>query len=660
MSAESAVRAEALHRGANGEACSARYGDVYASRAGAAGQAREVFLRGCGLLGEQARWRDRRQFVVLETGFGLGSNFLATWQAWRDDPRRPEVLHYVALELHPLPAGELLRECADARWLELARELAAHWPPAVQGLHPVLLDGGRVRLLLAFGDAPSMLARLELGADAVYLDGFAPSRNPRMWSPELLARVAARCRPGALAATYTVASAVREALRDAGFEVRRAPGYGGKAQRLEAEFKPQDAPRERDAPTEGRARPGRARADTALVIGAGLAGAACARALAARGWRVRVLDARGPAAGASGLPAGLAHLRPAAPDEKLARLTRAGLAWLRGALAEQAADMQAGDGVWMAAGHARLSQLAEHGDQWPQDLLRFGDAEACAEAAGLPAAPAAWWTAGTAVAAGALCAAWLREPGIELRSPLAVHALRFDAEASCWQALDEQERVLEQARVCVLACAEDGERLLRASGLLDQARPPLLRTQSGQGFLVAERDLAALRGLRCGVMGAAYALPLPPAAVAARGLDPAQRWLFVGATHEHAGKPAWTAAQAWEHVGAGLREWCADRPWPATVPEDARGFRAQRTGGADRLPLVGRWAGEPGQVLAGLYLCLGMGSRGLLLSSLAAQIIAGELEGEPAPLELDLLDALDPQRPSLQPRARPPSRPARG
>ncbi|MBU6441275.1 MAG: tRNA (5-methylaminomethyl-2-thiouridine)(34)-methyltransferase MnmD [Betaproteobacteria bacterium] len=633
MSGEAQVRAEALQHSAQGEPYSARYGDLYASRAGAAGQAREVFLRGCGLLGEQARWRDRRQFVVLETGFGLGTNFLATWQAWRDDPRRPELLHYVALELHPLRAEDLLRECADPQWHELVRQLAERWPAAMQGLHPVWLEAGRVRLLLAFGDAADMLARLDLGADAVYLDGFAPSRNPRMWSPELLAQVAALCRPGARAASYTVAGAVREGLQAAGFETRKEPGYGGKAQRLEAALR-------QPASTRARA-PGPA-PGTAMVIGAGLAGAAAARALARRGWRVRVLDAQGVAAGASGLPAGLAHLRPAAADEGLARLTRAGLAWLRQTLEQQPAQLQAGDGVWMSAGHARLGKLAGHAADWPPQCLRAAEAEACAAAAGLPEAPAAWWTAGGAVAAGALCAAWLGQPGIELRVPCAVHALGFDAASGEWLALDAQGQELERARVCVLACAGDGERLLRASGLLEASRKPLLRTQSGQGFVVAEDDLQTLRGLRCGVMGSAYALPLPPAAVAARGLDPAQRWLFVGATHEHAGQPAWSAQQAWQHVGAGLQEWCAAPGWPRALPASALGFRGERTGGADRLPLAGRWAGAGAP--PGLYLSLGMGSRGLLLSTLAAEIIAGELEGEPAPLERDLMDALAPGR----------------
>ena len=93
---------------ASGQASSPRYGDIYASRAGALGQARGVCLQGCGLLDTPARWAGCEQFTVLETGFGLGVNFLATWAAWRADPQRCARLDYVSLELHPVRAADLL------------------------------------------------------------------------------------------------------------------------------------------------------------------------------------------------------------------------------------------------------------------------------------------------------------------------------------------------------------------------------------------------------------------------------------------------------------------------------------------------------------------------------------------------------------------------
>ena len=632
---------EPLQRTPLGEPFSARYGDVYASRSGALGQARTVFLGGCGLLDDAARWRDRRQFVVLETGFGLGTNFLATWQAWRADPRRPQRLDYVAVELHPLSAADLLSACADPELLELARELAARWPAAIGGLHVLELEQGRVRLLLALGDAQSMLRQLDLGADAVFLDGFAPSRNPAMWSPELLLEVARLCRPDARVASYTVARRVCDGLRQAGFEVRKLPGYGGKAQRLEGIA--------RTRPGGWRARAARAQPGSAVVIGAGLAGAACAHALARRGWQVEVLDAHGVSAGASALPAGLAHVRPAAADDRLARLTRAGLGWLRAALpAPEAAGLFDDDGVLMSGELPRRAGLAAQAAQWPSQWLHEFDAEQAARAAGTRAAPRAWWTAGGAVAAAALCRAWLRHPRITLRAPMPVHALARDATAADWRALDEQGRELARAPVCVLACAFDAARLLRTSGLRGERGIPRLRTQAGQGFVVPAQALPALQGLRAGVMEGTYALPLPAAAAQAAGLDARQRWLFVGATYEHAQQQPLSAQQAWEHIGAGLSAWCADTGWPVQPPAQARTFRGERAVAGDRLPLIGRWphADAPGD--SGLYLSVGMGSRGLLLSALGAQCIVGLLEGEPAPLELELLQALDPLRPGLR------------
>ena len=648
----SALRPETLQHTPQGQPYSARYGDVYASRGGAAGQARAVFLQGCGLLERPAAWCDLRQFVVLEAGFGLGTNFLATWQAWRDDPQRPRRLHYVGIELHPLSAQDLLRECADPRLAELARQLAAQWPAALPGLHPVSLDSGRVQLLLAFGDIGELLPRLRLGADAVYLDGFAPARNPRMWSRDALRGLTGLCRPGARLATYSVARPVRDALGAAGWEWRKLPGYAGKAQRLQAWL---------PAPcASSRARPARGAPGSALVIGAGLAGAACAQALAGRGWQVRVLDEHGAAGATSALPAGLAHLRPAALDERLARLSRSGLDWLRLALPPHCgAALLCGDAVLMAAQQPRLAALHRHAQDWDARWLRLLEPAQAAAASGLADAPRAWWTAGSVVAAGALCRAWLRAEGIELHAGSRVHALRRDRAGGLWQAFDEQGALLAQAQVCVLACAAGGPQLLRASGLDAPGIPPL-HLQAGRGFVVAADSLGALRGLRAGVMSGCYALPLPAAAVAAAGLDPERRWLFAGATYEHAGHPAWSQQQAWEHIGAGLRPWLGAElgsagGWPEHPPCQALSFRGERAGAADRLPLVGDWPAGRDDTQRDLYLSLGMGSRGLLWSALAAQCIASEIEGEPAPLEDDLLQAVHPLRAALRRRAAPAS-----
>ncbi|HYE71387.1 MAG TPA: tRNA (5-methylaminomethyl-2-thiouridine)(34)-methyltransferase MnmD, partial [Aquabacterium sp.] len=232
----------------DGTPCSPDYGDVYHPRAGAWAQAEHVFLRGNGL---PERWCGQRRFTVLETGFGLGNNFLATWQAWRVSPRRPARLDFVSIEKHPLSRDDLAhahqgRHARDVR--PLADALLEAWPPLTPDIHTLLFDDGRVRLLLVFADVAQALPELVAGVDAFYLDGFAPDRNPQMWDARVLSRLARLAAPGATVATWSVAHDVREGLSAAGFTVERAPGFGGKRGMTVGRF----TPRHVVAPAPGR------------------------------------------------------------------------------------------------------------------------------------------------------------------------------------------------------------------------------------------------------------------------------------------------------------------------------------------------------------------------------------------------------------------------
>ena len=238
------------------------FDDVYHPRIGAAAQACHVFLQGNGLPG---RWAGRPLFVILETGFGLGNNFLATWAAWRADPLRCERLVFVSVEAHPLRGADLARAHAQSDWPELATALLQAWPVLTPNVHALDFDAGRVQLLLALGDVALLLPALQLHADAFFLDGFAPAHNPQMWQPRVLKALARKAAAGATLSTWTVAGPVRDGLRSAGFAVHRAPGIGGKREITVAHWAPRFVPRHAVA------RPA-ALPRTALVIGAGVAG----------------------------------------------------------------------------------------------------------------------------------------------------------------------------------------------------------------------------------------------------------------------------------------------------------------------------------------------------------------------------------------------------
>ncbi len=228
---------------ADGSPHSLRFNDRYRSRTGGLAQALTVFVMACGL---PQGWRGRDEFTVLETGFGLGLNFLATWAAWEADTQRCERLHFVSVEAYPVAPADIVRNALapgapddanpqlQARLPALAQELARAWQNLRPGLQQFDFAQGRVRLTLAVGDVQTVLAELDCVADAVYLDGFSPALNPAMWSFATLQAVAQRCHAGTTLASYSVALEVRESLKQLGFSVRKRAGLPPKRHRLEA------------------------------------------------------------------------------------------------------------------------------------------------------------------------------------------------------------------------------------------------------------------------------------------------------------------------------------------------------------------------------------------------------------------------------------------
>ena len=215
---------------------SERYDDVYHAAAGGLLQAQHVFLSGNGL---PERWRGKDHFCIVETGFGLGLNFLATWQCWKNDPARCRQLEFVSLEKHPFLAEDLAQlHGALPELTDLAGRLREHWPPLVPGEHRRVFDeegGPCVTLRLILGDAVDTLPTLktqDVAADAYYLDGFSPAKNPELWSVPVCRELRRLARPGATLATWSVAVALRRALHDAGFCVERRPGFAGKRHML--------------------------------------------------------------------------------------------------------------------------------------------------------------------------------------------------------------------------------------------------------------------------------------------------------------------------------------------------------------------------------------------------------------------------------------------
>ncbi|MGB5856071.1 MAG: bifunctional tRNA (5-methylaminomethyl-2-thiouridine)(34)-methyltransferase MnmD/FAD-dependent 5-carboxymethylaminomethyl-2-thiouridine(34) oxidoreductase MnmC [Oceanisphaera sp.] len=288
-----------------GTPVAAAFDDVYYSNNDGLAETRYVFLNQSGLPDRWAQ-HDRPLFVVAETGFGTGLNMLATWHAFinyrRQHPQgNAQRLHLISVEKFPLSHSDL--EQALGQWPELStlsERLLAEYPVAVNGCHRLWLDEN-VSLDLWLGDVAEVLPQMEAGlsgkVDAWYLDGFAPSKNPDMWTPELFQQLAHLARSGATLATFTAASVVRHGLTAAGFSMTRVKGYAHKRNMLTGVRCANPRP-PYPTPWFWR-RLGQVR--HTVIVGAGIAGASLAYALTRRGQRVTLLEQHGePAAGASG------------------------------------------------------------------------------------------------------------------------------------------------------------------------------------------------------------------------------------------------------------------------------------------------------------------------------------------------------------------------
>jgi tRNA 5-methylaminomethyl-2-thiouridine biosynthesis bifunctional protein len=602
------------------------FGDVYHPRAGALGQARHVFLAGNGL---PARWQGRRRFVVLETGFGLGNNFLATWDAWRQDARRCGTLFFVSVEKHPPTRADLLRAHADSALPTLAQALVEAWPPLTPDMHRLAFDDGRVQLQLVFADVADALRTLWLDADAVYLDGFTPQRNPAMWRHDSLQSLARLAASGASAATWSVAHEVRDALAAAGFVIERAPGFADKRTMTRARFAPVHVPQ----PAAARRRP--APADDAVVLGAGLAGAACARALAAQGLRVTLIDRHPvPATEASGNPAGLFHGTVHADDGPHTRFNRAAALH---AERQYRPLIESGRVPGRIDGLLRLeSRLASHDKMRallgtlglpPSYVQALAPAEAAA-LAGVPVVEPAWFYPGGGwLAPAALVRGWLDDERITLAPPAQLQ--RLQRHGDCWRLLDAQGHPVAESPLVVLANGNGLE------SLLDGHAWPV-EAQRGQLTLVAA-GTPGLRAPHLPIAGGGYVLGLPQGDV-----------LCGASSHVGDTDPALRPADQQDNL-ARLARLTGSRV-PATALLGGR--VAWRCVAEDRLPLVGA-VPQPGtqhtqprriERLPGLFVCAGLASRGITWAPLLGELLAAWATGAPSPLAQALVDALDPAR----------------
>jgi tRNA 5-methylaminomethyl-2-thiouridine biosynthesis bifunctional protein len=584
----------------DGTPWSERYTDLYHSAQGGLQQGRHVFIGGNDL---PEAWAGRERFVVLEMGFGLGLNFLTTWQAWRNDPQRCRRLHFVSVEKHPFRRGDLATLLA--RWPELAAlssQLVEAWPILVPGLHRLHFNGGAVILTLVFGDAADWLPQLSLAADALFLDGFSPDRNAELWSADTLATVTRLAAPGASLATWSVAVPVRERLAACGWQLDLRPGFGNKKFMLTGR-------------RAGERQETRATDRRVVVIGAGAAGSSAANRLAARGYQVTVLEREStPAQGASGNKAGVFRPLPSLDDGRIARLLRASFLYGRRHLAslpDVRCDFTGVLHLARDAKHENSQRRVIETQAPPPELVRFVEREEASRLAGWPVDMGGWWFPGGGwIEPPSLCRANLA--GIDVRYHATV--ARMEKTGTLWRLFDADGGPLAEATTVVLANGIDTPRLA-----------PTLPVRIGRG-LVSHFPESAVPPFNIVATRNGYVTP------AVDGIHCAGATLSSGDTD--------AAPRLDDHIENLLR-------LDAILPGYGKGLDPGRLSGRvgfrpmspDRLPMVG-----PLSASDGLWVINGFGARGLVWASLCGELLVAEIVGDPLPIEAELCQAVAPSR----------------
>ncbi|MGK0442309.1 MAG: tRNA 5-methylaminomethyl-2-thiouridine biosynthesis bifunctional protein [Pseudohongiellaceae bacterium] len=289
---------------------SSNYDDIYFSKQHGLDETHYVFLHH-NQLAERWQQLDKNNpgiFTIAETGFGTGLNFLATWQLWQLHAPKNWQLYFISVEKHPLKKADLQK--ALSAWPQLSnlsQTLISQYPPLIPGHHVIHFESVKLHLLLTDASEgfeqclsthhPAFSPHYGAKVDAWFLDGFAPAKNPSMWSERLFELIRDLSKKNTTVATFTAAGIVKRGLQQAGFTTKKVKGFGHKREMLTAVYEhaaqePVSNKRHKAPwalyPPPKTVRQGKAK--HVAVIGGGIAGCTTAYALANSGIQVTLIE----------------------------------------------------------------------------------------------------------------------------------------------------------------------------------------------------------------------------------------------------------------------------------------------------------------------------------------------------------------------------------
>ncbi|MGJ8525102.1 tRNA 5-methylaminomethyl-2-thiouridine biosynthesis bifunctional protein MnmC [Halomonadaceae bacterium LMG 33818] len=671
------------------------FDDVYFSREDGRRETEHVFIHHNHLDERFAAWNEQRPFVIAETGFGSGLNALCAWETFQQQAPTNARLHFVSVERFPMTAEDLQRALdAWPEYAEVAQQLVAQWPPAVVGVHRLTLNE-RFTLDLYFGEASERFSQMDGRVDAWFLDGFAPAKNPDMWQGTLFQAMARLSQPQATFATFTAAGIVKRGLKSAGFEVEKVKGYGRKREMLRGYIShPTEDSRRQKTPWFDDT-PGPAQCPQNIAImGAGIAGCSTAHALVQRGHHVTLFDPKGIAHEASGNHQAALYIKLAVKPNLQSRFYLSGLLYVNRLLHRLAPHAT----WWQACGTLDIAtndQQAERQQRFlrqslPDAIVMGVSAKEASRIANTDLShirQALFYPLGGWLSPRAFCKRLLSAPSPthdfarqdtissieDALSSNDVHLhpnITFQQHAITGLTRGEDEWVLtldnqqtmrfDQVVVCTAYAATQVEQMnhLPLQPIRGQVTElPLDREKKGNTEKAIEgQTSASLPALKSVICGKGY---LPPAY---------QHRLIFGATFTPNCTDITPCSKDTEYniqtINQAVPVLCEALDITKRPLTDFDNRVSLRTASPDKSPFAGaapdkeRWEelyavlakdatripSEKGPRLPGLWINVAHGSRGMVSAPLCGELIASRINGEPSPMELALVDHLDPGR----------------
>ena len=577
-------------------------------------------------------WSGRASWQILDTQFESGELFLLTWFLWRNDADRPRLLHFVAFNRTPPKWDVLARQALNnSAWQDLIDQLKPHWFGLLPGFHRISLDEGRVLLTLCIGGTVELLRQQHFLADVVSLSD-EPEEAHTTWDVWAVKALARCCRRGTRLTLSQGHRQLSETLVQCGFVME--PTTDTDVQK--AIFDPRWTLKNSRKPSIPVITP----PGTCAVIGAGLAGASVAASLARRGWQVIILDSGStPASGASGLPVGLVAPHGSTDDCQLSRLSRTGVRLMLGEanrLLEEGSD-------WAFTGSTEYRIDGSPGlpDPWSREGSAWSQAVPSSALEGRPSIrhhQSAW------IKPASLVRAFLSLPNITFQGNAQAVSLKRTQDQ--WCVLDAQGQQLTCSDRVVFA---------NATGVLPLLQR--LQTDHPQHQFQLEK-LPRLQGVRgqltFGRHAATPEAPFPSAPINGAGsiipdipTSEGLTW-YIGSSFQpetqHAHPPEHNHQVNFERL-AQLKPDLATHLKPLFDALTLDHWGDTRCVTADRLPMVGPVGGA---TEADVWVCAGMGSRGLSFSVLCAELLAAQWGGEPLPIEFNLAQSFNALRAASQ------------